>query len=62
MTPATILHHVASTMFYQPLPEEMRMINLLVDEGLIQPVQQGKLTGYALTKAGYERQQFHQQR
>ena len=62
MNPSTLLHHVASTMFYQPLPDELRMINLLVDEGLIQPIQQGKLTGYALTKAGYERQLVHRQR
>lgn len=62
MTPATLLHHVGSTMIYHPLPEELRMINLLVDEGLIRPVQSGKLIGYAVTKAGYERQMFHQQR
>lgn len=61
MTPATLLYYVASTMFYQPLPEETRMINLLVDEGLIQPIKQGKLVGYALTKTGYQRWLGHRQ-
>lgn len=62
MTPAALLHYVASTMLYQAKPGDQPAIMALLEARLIQPIQQGKLIGYAVTRAGYERQMFHRQR
>jgi hypothetical protein len=62
MTPAALFQAIASAMFYQPAPEDEPTAMELWEKRLIQPIKQGKLTGYALAPAGYRRWLGHQQR
>lgn len=62
MTPAALFQAIASTMFYQPKPEDEPKAKELWERGLIQPIKQGKLAGYALAPKGYHQWLGHQQR
>lgn len=62
MNPSTLLHHIGGMHFYQPVDSEIPVVQKLLSDSLIQPVQQGKLMGYALTPAGYRRWIGHTQR
>jgi hypothetical protein len=53
MTAAQLFQTIAGTTFYYPKPDEDNLIKELRDKKLIQPVQQGKLYGFALAPAGY---------
>ena|GEM_PF-4397892 len=46
---------IAGSLFWQPKDADEPVIGYLLAAGLIQPIRQGKLTGYALTPAGYVR-------
>lgn len=54
-TPGELFQCVAETTFYQPKSDDDDALCILLGQRLIQPVQQGKLRGYALTLAGYEK-------
>jgi len=46
---------IAGSLFWQPKDGDEPAIGYLLAAGLIQPIRQGKLNGYALTPAGYVR-------
>lgn len=52
-TPGNLFQRIAETTFYQPRPEDDAALYILISQQLIQPIQQGKLRGYALTLTGY---------
>lgn len=57
MTPraSSILSEIAGSLFWQPKAGDEPAIGCLLAERLIQPIRQDKLSGYALTPAGYVR-------
>lgn len=57
MTPSqsAVFSAIAGSLFWQPKAGDEPAIGDLLSLRLIQPVQQGKLSGYALTPAGYVR-------
>ena len=57
MTPSEIavFSAIAGSLFWQPKPGDEPAIGYLLSAGLIQPIHQCKLDGYALTPAGYVR-------
>lgn len=61
-SPVALLQTIGSALFFQPSDENLSAIQTLLNNGLIQPIQQGKLSRYALTLAGYIRWNGHQQR
>lgn len=61
-TPAALLQTIGSALFFQPRNEDLSAIQSLLNNGLIQPITQGKLSGYTLTLAGYLHWNGHQQR
>lgn len=57
MTPqeSAVLAAISGSLFWQPKPADEPAMGYLLSAGLIQPIRQGKLSGYALTPAGYVR-------
>ncbi len=53
--PSAIFSAIAGSLFWQPKSGDEPAIEFLLSAGLIQPIHQGKLVGYALTPAGYVR-------
>lgn len=58
-----VLMAVGGSRFYEPARDgsDASALAALLIDGLIQPTQQGKLHGYALTAAGYQRWLGHHQ-
>ena len=56
-----LLQTIGGSMFYQPRDEDLSAVQTILNDRLIQPIKQGKLTGYALTAAGYQRWLGHHQ-
>ena len=52
---SAIFSAIAGSLFWQPQVGDEPAIGYLLAAGLIQPIRQGKLAGYALTPAGYVR-------
>ncbi len=50
---SAVFSAIAGSLFWQPAPGDESAIGYLLAAGLIQPIRQGKLNGYALTPAGY---------
>ena len=50
---SAVFSAIAGSLFWQPTPGDDPAIGCLLAAGLIQPIRQGKLNGYALTPAGY---------
>lgn len=57
-----LLTEIAGSRFFQSQPDQQADILTLLNQGLIQPIRQGKLTGYAVTPVGYRQWLGHQQR
>ena len=50
---SAVFSAIPGSLFWQPAPGDESAIGYLLAAGLIQPIRQGKLNGYALTPAGY---------
>jgi len=52
---SAVFSAIAGSLFWQPKPADEAAVESLLSAGVIQPIRQGKLNGYALTPAGYVR-------
>ena len=52
---SAVLSAIAGSLFWQPKPANEPAVVFLLSAGVIQPIRQGKLNGYALTPYGYVR-------
>ena len=52
---SAVFSAIAGSLFWQPKPADEPAVVFLLSAGVIQPIRQGKLNGYALTPAGYVR-------
>jgi len=52
---SAVLAAISGSLFWQPKPADEPAVGYLLSDGLIQPIRQGKLSGYAITPVGYVR-------